>query len=223
MRLLAIDTSTDICGVALSESNRLIADFRLNQKNVHNEQLVSAIQNLLEGVSWRPQELNGIALTVGPGSFTGLRIGMSVVKGLAFCLQIPIAGVNTLDAMAAGVDFWTGKICTLIKARAKEVYFAAYEKRSDKLQKRSGDRIVEVEKVSELVPQGSLVICHPQDLMESISAQNIVSCANRPVLTPLSVARLGFEKLQKGETEDLHSVEPFYLKDFEPKKKIYEY
>ncbi|MCG8606998.1 tRNA (adenosine(37)-N6)-threonylcarbamoyltransferase complex dimerization subunit type 1 TsaB [bacterium] len=220
MRLLAIDTSTDICGVALSESDRLVADFRLNQKNVHNERLVSAIQNLVESVSWRLEELEGIALTVGPGSFTGLRIGMSVAKGLAFCLQIPIAGVNTLEAMAATVDFWTGMICTLIKARNHEVYFAAYEKRGNELQRHSGNEIIQVENVSDLIPEDALILCHPQDLVEKISAQNIVSYSNRPVLTPFSVAKLGFEKLRGGQTEDLQSVEPFYLKDFEPKKKI---
>ena len=84
MKLITIDTANETCGVALTEDTQLVTDFRINKKNVHNERLVSTIQQLLGGVGWQLSDLEGIIFSKGPGSFTGLRIGISVSKGLSF-------------------------------------------------------------------------------------------------------------------------------------------
>lgn len=224
MRILAIDTATDICGVALAESERPVADCRLHQKNIHNEKLIGLIQGLTERANWSLQDLDGIVLTIGPGSFTGLRIGMAVAKGLAFSLDLPLVGVNTLDVLANEAVFWTGMICTCIKARADEAYVALYKKESDRIRSYSDYRSIALGDLGALITERTLVISHPHDLVSKWSSNpNVVTGPKRPVISPSTVATMGYRKLIDGETEDLASVEPFYLTNFEPRRKTYAY
>ncbi len=174
MKLLTIDTATETCGVALTEDTQLVADFRINKKNVHNERLVSTIQQLLGGVGWQLSDLEGIIFSKGPGSFTGLRIGISVSKGLSFSLGIPIVGVNTLDALAFGAPAWANKICAVIKAREKEIYFSLYEKSLTSFEICSQYEIIHLEKLPEKLDGKTLVVSNPADLVSSASNKETV-------------------------------------------------
>ncbi len=222
MKLLAIETATDICGVALTENNQLVAEYLLNQKNVHNEKLISTVDYLIKEAQWSLKELDGIVLVIGPGSFSGLRIGIAVSKGLAYSLDIPLVSVNTLDAMANGALFWTGKICTILKARAEEVYFALYHKKMDGLQRCSEYQIINSDAVDNYITEKTLVISHPVDMAAKITADEaILAPLEHTALSPFSVAKMGYLKIQQKETEDLASLEPLYLQEFTPKRKVY--
>src|SRR5437016_12759737 len=105
VRVLAVETSTLAGGVALLDGDRLVGEYLLDVRATHSERLMPAIDRLLADAGWAPGDLQGLAVAVGPGSFTGLRIGLSAIKGLALALAIPIAAVPTLDAMAAGLPF----------------------------------------------------------------------------------------------------------------------
>jgi tRNA threonylcarbamoyladenosine biosynthesis protein TsaB len=102
MRVLAIDTSTLAGGVALVDGERTVAEYVLDIRLTHSERLMPAIDRVMCDAGWTPRDLSGLAVAVGPGSFTGLRIGVSAVKGLALALALPIAAVPTLDALARG-------------------------------------------------------------------------------------------------------------------------
>lgn len=224
MKLLAIDSATEVCGVALTENNKLVADYRLSQRNVHNEKLVCAIQFLAEEATWRLEELSGIAVSIGPGSFTGLRIGISVSKGLAFALGIPVVTVDTLEALAFGAKFWTGQVCTILKARADEFYFARFEKDLQQIRRRGDYQILDIDSIQEYLPEKALVITYPADLVSAFLGKGRIPAShNEAILSALAVAELGYLKLQNEETANLDSVQPFYLKDFEPKRKVYVY
>ncbi len=101
MRLLAVETSTLAGGVALLDGERLVAEYLLDVGIAHSERLMAAVDRVLSDARWTMRDLAGLAVAVGPGSFTGLRIAVSTVKGLALALGLPIAAVPTLDAMAA--------------------------------------------------------------------------------------------------------------------------
>jgi len=224
MKLLAIETATAVCGVALTEHNQLAAELRVQQKNAHNEKLVVAIDYLVKQINWRLEELDGIALSIGPGSFTGLRIGISVAKGLAFTLEKPLAAVNTLDAMAHGARFWSGRIAAVIKARTEEGYFALYESKRGELKRISDYQILSIAAISEHITSDTLVLAHPRELCaEAVSGTGWLAPLEYPLLDALTIAQMGYAKLQNGETENLAAVEPFYLKQFEPKQKVYRY
>lgn len=224
MRLLAITTATDVCGIALTENNQQVAEYVLNRKNVYNEKLISAIQNLVAEAGWQLTDLSGLALVTGPGSFTGLRIGLAAAKGLAFVLDIPVLSVNSLDALAQAVNFWSGRICVVIKARATEVYFGLYEKDSEILRRCGDYRIMPLREAIENLSERTFVVCPTELAMENLDSEKIVwAPADYRVIRPFTVAQMGYEKLLKKETADLDSLEPFYLKDFEPKRKVYDY
>ena len=117
--ILSIETATDVCSVAISENESIIDSISINERNVHSARLASF------------SDLSAIAMSKGPGSFTGLRIGVSIGKGIAYGLDIPIIGINTLESIAyraSQTDKSAGIIwCPVIDARNNEVYFALYD------------------------------------------------------------------------------------------------
>ena len=146
--ILNIETSADICSVALGREGALMALSLGAQERDHARILTTLIEELLEKNSVRMQDLEAVAVSEGPGSYTGLRIGVSVAKGIAYTLKIPLLAVSTLDAMASSVALempgelrqelgQEGWLCPMIDARRMEVYSAFYD--------RQGERISEIQ------------------------------------------------------------------------------
>src|SRR6478672_10409581 len=143
MRIIGIDTATTTASVALIDNGLLISEKvypihesrgnarGLNSKSNHAEIIIPLIESLFETTNISLQDVTGFALSIGPGSFTGLRIGLSTVKGLAYGSQIPVVGMSTLFAHAARVTDYDGLICTLLDARKNEVYAAVFRKTGD--------------------------------------------------------------------------------------------
>ena len=224
MKILGIDTSTDICGIALSEKRTLIAEFRSNIKRAHAEMIISAIDRVLCDVKLKPQELNGIAVSIGPGSFTGLRIGLAAVKGLALATELPVVAVPSLDALALSARFWEYQICPLVKAQADEVYTALYHFQNGQLIRNSNYRLITVDALRDVIDQKTLLInVGVKNLRDAVKGklEKYVEIAptEYSMTSGYYVAMLGFEKFQRGEIEDINLLEPFYLKDFKAKKK----
>src|SRR5256885_3810916 len=126
MRVLAVETSSLAGGVALLDGERLVAEYQLDVSVTHSERLMSAVDRVLGDARWTARDLAGLAVAVGPGSFTGLRIAVSTVKGLALALDLPIAAVPTLDAMAAALPWAALPVCPVLDARKGEVYASLY-------------------------------------------------------------------------------------------------
>lgn len=222
MKLLVIDTATDVCGVGLMDDARLVADVRLNQRNIHNERLLQAIEWLAQQAGWRLDQLDAIAYAKGPGSFTGLRIGLAICKGLAFTLEKPMIGVNTLDALALAMVGREGPVAVYLKARQTEGYFAIYRHSLNSV-KRDGDfEIVAREEISQRLDKKTVLISVPWDFVADIPSDGLRraprSCS---WVQPTALATLARDKWQKREFDDPESAEPFYLKDFVPKRKVH--
>src|SRR5256885_10421836 len=126
MRTLAVETSTLAGGAALLDGDLVVGEYVLDIRITHSERLMSTIDRLLSDAGWSVRDLQGLAVSVGPGSFTGLRIGLSTVKGLALALAIPIAAVPTLDAMAAMLPFAALPVVPVLDPRKPEVYASRY-------------------------------------------------------------------------------------------------
>lgn len=126
MKILAIDTSTMISSCSLMEDGCVIGDFSINQQKTHSETLVPMIEDMLSRVGVDISEIDLFVSVTGPGSFTGIRIGVTTIKALAMALDKKIVGVNTLEAMAEGV-FSDEKVVPLIDARGRRVYYAIYD------------------------------------------------------------------------------------------------
>lgn len=126
MRLLALETSTPAGGAALLDGGRLVGESRLNIALTHSERLMAVVDRLLQDCGWEARHLDALAVSIGPGSFTGLRVGVATAKGLALALDLPAAPVPTLDALAATLPFADAPVCPLLDARKGEVYVSLY-------------------------------------------------------------------------------------------------
>jgi len=126
MRLLAIETATLAGGAALLEDGRLVGESRLNIALTHSERLMAVVDRLLQDCGYDIASLDALAVSIGPGSFTGLRVGVATAKGLALALEVEVAPVPTLDALAATLPFAGAPVCPLLSARRGEVYCSLY-------------------------------------------------------------------------------------------------
>ena len=127
MKILGIDTSTPIGSVALIDGENLVAEHTLNIVQAHSSRLMPAIDTVLKWGDITVADLDGCAVGVGPGSFTGVRIGVATVKSMCYALDKPIVGVSTLEAVAYNLRWTNGVICPLFDARRSEVYGAVFE------------------------------------------------------------------------------------------------
>lgn len=126
MKILAFDTSSTSGSIALVSDGSLVAEWTVGDVGVHARWLLGSVAALLESVGTEIADIDRFALTTGPGSFTGLRIGMSTVKGLAWSLGRPVTGVSTLAALAMNLEYSSLAVCPILDARKKEVYSAVY-------------------------------------------------------------------------------------------------
>ena len=126
MRILALETATLAGGAALLDGDTVIAETRSNIALTHSERVLAAVDRVLRDARWTVRDLEGLAVSIGPGSFTGLRVGLATVKGLGFALSLPVAGVPTLDALAATLPFADAPVAPLLDARKGEVYLSLY-------------------------------------------------------------------------------------------------
>lgn len=130
MKILGIQTSTSVWSVAVVEEEQILGEYTFNSYKSLSKILVPAIEELLKKINLKSKNLGGIAVTTGPGSFTGGRIGVSVAKGLSMGLGIPAVGVSTLETLAYKIPFVSYPICPVLPARGKEVYTAIYKNTS---------------------------------------------------------------------------------------------
>ena len=126
MIVLGLETATNVCGVALVDDDRVLAEFSTSGRLTHSQRLMPLVEQALTEAGIDRGRLDGIAVSAGPGSFTGLRIGLATAKGLGFALDRPVLAVPTLDALAFNVWAWRGLICPLLDARKDQVYAALY-------------------------------------------------------------------------------------------------
>lgn len=127
MLILGIDSSTEMAAIGLIDDNILIGEINLSLYRRHSEQLLPNIAHLFEELDYSIKDLDGISVTVGPGSFTGLRIGLSIVKGFAQVLDIPVIGISTLEVLAYNYNQVKGFLIPMLDARRKRVYTALFD------------------------------------------------------------------------------------------------
>ncbi|MBN1154959.1 tRNA (adenosine(37)-N6)-threonylcarbamoyltransferase complex dimerization subunit type 1 TsaB [candidate division KSB1 bacterium] len=224
MNILSIDTATDLCNVALINDSRMLVNYSADFKRAHAEKLITIVQTVLQHGQVALNELEGIALSIGPGSFTGLRISLAAAKGFCFANGTPIVGVNTLDSLAFNAILWKGMICALIHAQAEEYYMGMYESDSKTITRVDDYKLIMIDDIAGLSDSERLFISpHAERIIKymqehEISLPRFVDPESNHI-SGLSIARLGLDRLNRGERDDPDLLQPFYLKDFKAKKK----
>lgn len=221
MKVLGIDTSTRCGSVGLVDQGGIISEYHLNIPITHSERLLEIINNLLRESRCPMQDLDGWAISLGPGSFTGLRIGVSTIKGLAYATQKPVAGVSSLDVLASQISPSSYLICPILNARKGEVYTAFYgynetnflQRQSDYMAMKPEGLVKHIKEKVIFVGDGAKTF--GGYLRDSLSSLALFPDPSLHLPRGSTVARLGSELLRKGEPLDLKTFTPIYVRPSE--------
>lgn len=226
MTILAIETATESCSVAFMKDDRLLGEFRLDIHRAHSEKLIPLIQDLSSRLAIELPQVNLIAISSGPGSFTGLRIGMSTAKGLAHALDCPLISVITLDALAFQANLSSGHICPLIKARQDEVYTTLFEKTAnERIPQRIADyQVLSLNQLPDFIPENTFLIGNGvrefRTKLREIFKLPVLLAENQfSLLSAAATGFLGWQKFQANPVNELFELEPFYIQDFVVKRR----
>ena len=151
MKQLAIDTSTEYLSLAVLDGDKIIGRFHRKIGRNHSSLLIPYIDKLLKKARLKLKDIDCYSIGIGPGSFTGLRIGVTTVKGLAYCLKKPIAAIPTLDAIAGNINKYRGIICPIIDARKNKFYACLYDSGADGIKRVSGYLLLPLDELMKLV------------------------------------------------------------------------
>lgn len=225
IKILSIETSTTVCSVCISVDGVPLAYQKMFLEKSHSSLLTVIIDQLMKQVDLSMNDLDAIAVSKGPGSYTGLRIGVSTAKGLCYALDKPLIAINTLLAMAHEVNQANHSkllLCPMIDARRMEVYTAIFDHKLNQIEATNA-KVLDGDSFQGTLEQGqALFFGNGADKFKDFRAEeaNIVLIEN---ISPSasSIGSLAFEAYQRNEFEDLAYFEPYYLKDFiatKPKK-----
>lgn len=217
MLLLAIDTATMASSVALISEERLEAELTCEVGNTHSETLLSHIDQILSMAGRRKSALDAVAVSIGPGSFTGLRIGLSTAKALCYGLSIPLVTVSTMEALAAHFPVEGARVGVLLDAQKNHAYAALYTHGDGAMRALIEPRVaVYRDFIAALAVYAPVVLVGdiPQKRRAQIVCPAGVTIAPPELIMPraATVARLGLEKLRRGEIADMMAAEPVYIR-----------
>jgi tRNA threonylcarbamoyladenosine biosynthesis protein TsaB len=218
MTILSVNTSAKVCSVAIHQEGILLASTNIFSERVASSQLTPIIDKLLAACGLAYKQLNAVAVAKGPGSYTGLRIGVSTAKGLCFALDIPLIGINTLEAMAyvAQSQLPGYYYVPMLDARRMEVFTAVYDPNLALIKETHAEVLTE-ESYSELLATNKLLFFGDGSLKsKEIFAPNpnIVYSTTSIEATAEGVGYLASKRYAEGKFENLVTFEPYYLKEF---------
>ena len=218
MIVLGINTATRFGSIGVVDDVSAIGEYSLNVPVTHSERLLSSIDRLLKETQIRLEDIGGFAITLGPGSFTGLRIGTSTVKGLAFATGRPVVGVSTLEALALNVHGSDHDICPILDARKQEVYAAIFRRESShRIKRLTPDRAISPRDLVKEIHGpvsflGDGVEAYGDFLKRKLGRMGSFVSPDLGYVHGTVVARMGVKSLMRGETLDLDSFGPHYVR-----------
>lgn len=216
MKLLAVDTSTTSCSVALFSDDRLLAEAVFSEGKTHSRHLLSMVHRILEEGDFNISDIQGIAVTLGPGTFTGLRIGLSTVKGLAAATRTPVVGVSSLAALAFPLCLVDGPVVSMIDARRGEVYHAQYRGGSLAAQAVAGASVCAPETVAAELPENAILVGSGAALyrhvFESRCPHIRFADPAQHTIRAASVGLLAMARLNKLDVDAIESLIPDYIR-----------
>jgi tRNA threonylcarbamoyl adenosine modification protein YeaZ len=214
---LAIDTSTETASVALSHRGDVVAEVTWRAGQNHTAELAPTIINLMQQARAGFADITGLAVATGPGSFNGLRVGMSMAKGLAFALNVPLVGISTLEVEACPYAVTRLPVCPILDAGRGEIAAALFQSRRGRWCRLLDEHITTFD---ELMPKikGRTIFCGriPEEtarrLKESLGRQACVASGGAALRRSGYLAWLGWSRLERGDFDPLPTLQPLYLR-----------
>jgi len=216
MKILAIETSTKYLGLAVVSPEGILAEYSVLLERQISKFLIVKIRDILGDVGLSIGDIDGFAVSIGPGSFTGLRVGVTTAKGLAIAANKPLVGVPTLDVLAMNAAYFPGKICALVDAKKSSVYSAIYEFSGGKLLRKSRYAVEPIRDTlakakDEAIFLGDGVALYRKDIMKYKKKGAAFATENLWYPRAGHVGLLALEKFKKGKQDDPYDLAPMYL------------
>jgi len=217
MKLLAVDTATQACSIALAENDRIIFESTADYARTHTRHLLTMIDDALRQAETDIDEIDGFAVTVGPGSFTGLRIGISMVKGLARAASKPVMGVSSLEALAYQFAGTRDLVCPVVDARKKEVYTALYKWSGDRFETIRPPQVGRPDEVLEQIGGRCIFVGNGavlyRDLIEKqLGTSGVTVPPAMNMIRASLVAHLGFRRFSESGPLSPSEIQPLYIR-----------
>ena len=218
--LLAIDTSTQMIGLALYDGVRVLAELIWQTRNHHTVELSPGINDLLARCGAKPSDLGAVGVALGPGSFTSLRIGLALSKGLALALRIPLVGIPTLDVLAAAIPVQNLPLAAVLQAGRGRLALVWYQAVAGAWKAQGEPQMITAEELSQQLDKptliaGELSATERHALARRRKNAKIVSPA-RALRRPSYLAELAWERWKDGQVDDVVALSPIYLHVAEP-------
>lgn len=217
MKILAVDTSSKICAVAILEDNKVIDEIKLDNGKTHSENLMPIIKEILDKNNLTLKDMNLIAVSVGPGSFTGIRIGIATIKPMAEVYNLPVASVTSLETLARNIeneeeDF---TIISLIDARNNQVYAGffdtEYNLKEDEIAEDIDEVLKKAGKYSKIIFVGDGAIIHKEKIEENLKDRNIIF-AKENNQSAINTGKIGYKKFLEKNLKNADTILPIYLR-----------
>ena len=221
MKILGIDTSGSIASVAVLENDSFLGEYSINDKKTHSQKLMPMVNELFNSLELKPLDIDAFAVSVGPGSFTGLRIGISTIKGMAQALDKPVIGVPTLEGLAYNVLAYAGSICPIIDARNDNVYTAifSFDKTNKILQRHSEymalhiqELIARLENEGQVIFLGNAAQKFKHTIKEKLKSRAEFAENHLSLPKASSIAFAGYKSLIAGQVDSFISIKPLYVR-----------
>lgn len=228
MKIMAFDTAAAVAAVAVVEDTKLLGEYIINNKKKHSEKLMPMAESLLKDLSLSPSDIDVFAVSVGPGSFTGIRIGVSTVKAMAYATGKRIAGIPTLDALAFNAPLYGGIVCPLIDARNDQVYTALYKNENGRQIKITEYMAVDISEIIEKIKMtgedtvfvGEAADLHKDHIVSELKTNAHFMPGNLQIQRASAVAHLAYIKVGSGEQDNCYDLVPLYLRKSQAEREL---
>lgn len=214
---LAIDTSTDNASIAVSEEGRVLAEYSWHSQKNHSVELMPNIMRLLQQAGTELKGLKGVIVARGPGSFNGLRVGVSTAKGLAFSLDVPLAGISTLEA-AAWQHAESGlPVCPIFNAGRSEIAFALYQQKGGQLKLLAEQQLTTVDNLCAQIKNRTIFCGEPseeviKELKQKLGEKAIIPPPAGRMRRAAFLAEPGIKRIVSGDCDSPAGLQPIYLR-----------
>jgi tRNA threonylcarbamoyladenosine biosynthesis protein TsaB len=213
--LLAVDTSTQMTGLAIYDGVHVLCEMTWQSRNHHTVELSPAVSDLLARCGFHPTDLRALGVALGPGSFTSLRIGLALVKGMALALKIPVVGVPTLDTLAAQVPVQKLPLAAVLQAGRGRLALAWYEAQEDVWKAAGEPQLVTAEDLSHLIHRPTIIAGELNSEERQILARKrrnaLLLSPAQSLRRPSYLAELAWQRFSAGQSDEVVSLAPIYL------------
>jgi len=217
MKILGVDTATTSCSVAIVDKTSLLSEFTIDREETHSKHLMDMIQAAMRMAGLNFSDLDGFAVTKGPGSFTGLRIGISTIKGLAVASEKPIVGVSSLETLAFQVSYSRDLICPILDARKGEVYFSRYRFQNGHLKKQTKERVAPPDKAVDDLNEfclfvGNGALLYKEMILEKMGEFASFAPMVHNTIRASTLAYFSMKNFENNDTDDIEKILPYYIR-----------